>query len=129
MTLGRQAIWVNPFSGRLSRRGLPAPEPCPGGILCDEMGLGKTVELLACIAANPMPDTVKVCSRCSIRHAKSVHTAGRVINNSCSKRLAKDMNLSVTNAHAPDNGTLIGLNVLLNDPANTAGWCRRRTMW
>ncbi len=60
MAMDGRAIWVNPFSGRLSRRGFPAPEPCPGGILCDEMGLGKTVELLACIAANPMPDRLKV---------------------------------------------------------------------
>ena len=61
MTTDGRAIWVNPFSGRLSRHGFPAPEPCPGGILCDEMGLGKTVELLACIAANHMPDRFKVC--------------------------------------------------------------------
>ena len=66
MTLDGMAIWVNPFSGRLSRHGFPAPELCPGGILCDEMGLGKTVELLACIAANPMPDRLKVRCGCRI---------------------------------------------------------------
>ena len=61
MSTDGSSIWVNPFSGRLSRHGFPAPEPCPGGILCDEMGLGKTVELLACIAANPFPEGSKVC--------------------------------------------------------------------
>ena len=68
MSMDGSAIWVNPYSGRLSRRAFQAPEPCPGGILCDEMGLGKTVELLACIAANPFPGTFEVCLRPK-RHA------------------------------------------------------------
>jgi hypothetical protein len=53
--LNGRTFYVNPFSGRLSRRFYPPPPPLRGGILADEMGLGKTVELLACLLAHPFP--------------------------------------------------------------------------
>ena len=60
---GTRSVYINQYTGHVSKYPDPQYPKVAGGILADEMGLGKTVEVLSCILSNRCP--VDASSSCA----------------------------------------------------------------